>query len=417
MELFEYQKCVVDKCLNYFESTDNPKPFNIFFKMGLGKTIMALEIANKLNPRCLVIICPKSLITMWEYNITKHYKNKYVLVSKLSALNVDWQKTCIYITNYESLLNNNNFIAPDLLILDEAHKVKNTASKTHKQIAKYLKPGWTLTLTGTPIANNLMDLFGVLTCIGQQDFYGLTRTRYYYKYVLNGGTLSKDELITMIKPYTVMGDLEEFVDMPGYEDIIIPVPVSEAFLTEHNLRATNPYKLALARIIDCQRLTSGINEDGQLISDFKLKYCIDLINNLIDDGEKVVIFTKYKSEFDYLMKEFNGKCVGLNGDTKDRDYPVYEFQNNPNIKVFVGNLQAASLGLTLTAATKCIFYSETYDWAAADQARARIYRIGQNKFCTYYHLLCPDTIDELIFKNYTEKTDLICDFKKQFGGN
>ena len=114
MELFEYQKSVVDKCLNYFENNTEPKPFNIFFKMGLGKTIMALEIASRLKPQSLLIVCPKSLITMWEYNVARHYKNRYTMVSKLSAFGLGWNDTCIYITNYESFLNAKDCVASTL---------------------------------------------------------------------------------------------------------------------------------------------------------------------------------------------------------------------------------------------------------------------------------------------------------------
>jgi SNF2 family DNA or RNA helicase len=130
-----------------------------------------------------------------------------------------------------------------------------------------------------------------------------------------------------------------------------------------------------------------------------------------------VIFTKFDEEFDFFMYQYKDIAVGINGKTKDRDTPVYEFQNNPEIKIFIGNMQTASMGLTLTASHDCIFYSETYTWGDADQSKARIYRIGQKHPCRYYHLLVPGTIDELIYKNLIEKTDLIEEFKKIYGGD
>ena len=125
----------------------------------------------------------------------------------------------------------------------------------------------------------------------------------------------------------------------------------------------------------------------------------------------------FDKDFDFLMTHYKGIAVGINGKVKDRETPVYEFQNNPDIKIFIGNIQTASVGLTLTAASDCIFYSETYTWGDADQSRARIYRIGQKHPCRYYHLIAPCTIDELIYKNFIEKTDLIEEFKKIYGGD
>lgn len=406
MELYEYQEHVVTKAINYFEDTIDPKPFNIFFKMGLGKTIMAIEISKRLKPKTILIVCPKSLKSMWEYNLSKHYRD-YVLYSKPDYWNFT-NYTQIAIMNYEAFLNWKSEIRPELLILDEVHKIKNANSKTHKQIKKYVKATKTITLTGTPITRNLMDLYGILTC---QNTQSITPTQFKLCYIVNGGNTSKLKLIESIKPYTCMGDLEEYIELPGYEDIIIPVTLSHSELEEHK-RICYSEDNALTRLTKCQQLTSGIKFNSS-----KKTVCNLLIKELLEDDEKIVLFTRYDEEFDYFMKEYSQICVGINGKTKDRETPVYEFQNNPNIKLFVGNIQTAGMGITLTSASKCIIYSETFAWGDADQARARIYRIGQTNFCTYYHLLATNTVDEMIFENNINKTNLIQEFKDKFGGN
>jgi SNF2 family DNA or RNA helicase len=208
-----------------------------------------------------------------------------------------------------------------------------------------------------------------------------------------------------------MGDLEEYINLPGYEDIVIPVQLTSRELSAHDM-ICHSNDNALARLTKCQQLTSGIEFQSS-----KRLACELLVKELLDDDEKIVLFTKYDAEFEYFMDKYSEICVGINGKTKDRETPVYEFQNNPSIKIFIGNIQTAGMGITLTSANRCIIYSETFVWGDADQARARIYRIGQTEFCTYYHLLARDTVDEMIFKSNINKTDLIQDFKKKFGGN
>jgi SNF2 family DNA or RNA helicase len=237
----------------------------------------------------------------------------------------------------------------------------------------------------------------------------ITASQFQAKYVKIGGYLTSKRLMDRIEPFTVFAKLEDHIEMPGYEDIIIPVPMSivDRCKLDTVCRAD---KNALTRIIDAQKITSNVyGKKSEVLS--------QLVRDILDDGRKVVIFTKFDEEFDFFMKQYEGIAVGINGKTKDRETPVYQFQNNSDVKIFIGNLQTASMGLTLTAASDCIFYSETYTWGDADQSKARIYRIGQRQPCRYYHLLVSNTIDELIYRNLIEKTDLIEEFKKIYGGD
>ena len=413
MKLFEYQQQTANKAIKYFDTHTNSK-FNIFFEMGLGKTITALTILNYLiqNKNCkkILVICPKSLIGMWEYEVSKYLKH-YVLIN-----NMDYKLnnfTMIYITNYEQFLSIRSEINVDVCIFDEVHKIKNCNSKIHKLINKYLKSIYTMCLTGTPITNNLMDLFGILTCIGSPIFNDMGPMQYRYKYIINGGQSSKNQLISSISDFTVFAKLTDHIDMPEYEDVIIPVKLTKVQRNNMNNIYSLPIK-ALDRIIACQRITSGIVPNS--VFGNKVLICHELIKSIIEDNNKVIIFTKYDSEFDYFINYYNDICTGINGKTKDRDTVVYNFQNDSNIKIFIGNIQTAGIGTTLTAATHCIFYSHTYNWADYEQARARIYRIGQHKPCIYYHLLVDESIDVMIYKNLKNKTDLISDFKKIYGG-
>lgn len=407
MKLFNFQQDVVDKATKYLKGNPYQKPFNIFFEMGLGKTIMAIEILNNLKPKTVLIVCPKSLITMWEYNLQKHCTIPFSSSNKQSLLQYPSNNCKIFIVNYEQLHKIED-LTVDMCILDECQKIKNTKSKLHKSLANKVTAAWPVCLTGTPIMKNLMDLFGILTCINSiTTVNNLNETRFKYKYILNGGELSYQSLVDSIRDYTTFGRLSTYIDMPGYEDIVIPIKLLDhEYESMQSILHNN--KPAFTRATECQQITSD--------SPAKLSMCISLITDLISDDEKVVLFCKYDKEFDYFMEKFKDVCVGINGKTKDRDTPVYEFQNNKKVKLFIGNLQTAGVGITLTAATKCIIYSETFNWGDMEQARARIYRIGQCEFCTYYHLIAIDSVDEVFYENNINKTDMIEDFKNRFGG-
>jgi SNF2 family DNA or RNA helicase len=374
--------------------------------MGLGKTVTALEIVKQVKPKTVLIVCPKSLIEMWVYEFYKYLGFEYSRTNNISNLNND-EVSRVFFVNYEQLLSLRHEIIPDICIFDEVHKLKNVNGKIHKNINTYILPKQTLCLTGTPIVKDLMDLFGILTCVGPQKFNNLVASQFRYKYIINGGTNRTLQLWQTIEPFTVQLEYDGILDMPKTEDIVIPIDIdwtTRQMLSEIYHENTN----ALARITEAVQLTS--------LNPQKRAACVQLIDDIIEDGEKVVLFVRFTEEYEYFMNLYKAVCVGINGETKDRERQVREFENNPGVKVFIGNLQTAGVGITLIEAHRCIFYSETYSWGDAEQSKARIFRIGQDKPCIYYHLLCTDSIDELIYQNIINKTNLIEEFKRLYGG-
>lgn len=415
MELFDYQSEIVDKAVKHLQPDTDNKMFNLFLQMGLGKTVIALEITKRLNCKQLLIVCPKSLIEMWVYNVNKLLSGFARMETPEDLTTCTWKSFCV--VNYEYFRSKSKSevfakIQPDCCIFDEAHKIKNVNSLLHKCISASISATYTLNLTGTPITKDYMDLFGILTITGEQRFMCYTAAQFRARYITNGGSTRTQELMQRIEPYSVFGDIDEYVDMPEAHNIVIPVVLSMTQYAELDI-IYKSNRLALARIMKAQQITSGIDIDQ---STPKVKACIQLINDITADNEKVVLFCKFDKEFDFFMDYYKNIAVGINGKTKDRETPVFEFQNNPKIKLFIGNLQTAGVGITLTAASKCIFYSQTYTWGDAEQSKARIYRIGQKNNCIYYYLLGVDTVDEVIYKSNVYKTNLIEDFKQRYGG-
>ena len=113
-----------------------------------------------------------------------------------------------------------------------------------------------------------------------------------------------------------------------------------------------------------------------------------------------------------MLKKLGIQYALIRGDVKDRASEVDKFQNDPSVKVFIGQLQTTGMGLTLTAADTAVFYSLSYNFADYEQAKARIHRIGQKNTCTYIHLIAKKTIDEKVMDALKSKkniADLVVD--------
>lgn len=420
IKLFDYQINWVDKICNFYNNCNDPvKRAFLFLDMGTGKTYTALGILDRLKSDLhkVLIVCPKSLIEMWNDLLTKYFGFNVTVYEKIrniatkTGFITSKEPFAVCVINYEQFILLNYDVNVDMVIFDEVHKIKNVKGKIHNSISKYVKPRYSLGLTGTPITKDYMDLFGILTCVGPKTWNGLMSMQYKVKYIINGGLTSTYELMQSLLPCSVMGNLEDFVKLQGYDNVVIPVKLSQMQYAQLDIIYHSDLS-ALARIVEAQKITSGIE-----VNCGKRKLCEQLIDDIISDNEKVVLFTKFTSEFEYFMNRYSGICTGINGAVTERAEAVRKFQTDDNIKIFVGNLQAASLGLGLFAANKCIFYSETHSWGDMIQAMKRIYRTGQTRHCIYYHLLARDSIDELIYQSNINKSNLIEEFKRIYGGD
>ncbi|MDH7566807.1 MAG: C-terminal helicase domain-containing protein [Clostridiales bacterium] len=135
----------------------------------------------------------------------------------------------------------------------------------------------------------------------------------------------------------------------------------------------------------------------------------EIIEDVLGEGNKLVIFARFVPEIEAICKLLERKGIKhsvISGEVKNRSEQVREFQENPEVRVFVGQIQTTGLGLTLTAASTAVFYSLDFNYANYSQARARIHRIGQRNTCTYIHLVAKGTIDEKVLKALQRKEDV-----------
>ena len=309
------------------------------------------------------------------------------------------------------------------VIIDEAHKLSNNTSIRYKVISDFLKRSkipYVFLLTGTPLTNRPMNLYYILKLIDAD----VTRDYQYYverycdgrtmrlktgkEITLSGGATNLDELKEKIKHVYIRRLLSEMSDM-----------VEKNIETRYyDLSATQMqrYEELWDEYVSAQ-MEQG-NEDsedyrqlveGILVRQYLAKEMIanttQLVDEKLEDGEKVIIICTFTEEINELRKYYGNKCVVYDGkmSLKQKDKAEHEFMNNPKIKVFIGQIIACSVGLTLTAAHTLVFNS--YSWVAADnkQAEDRIYRLNQTQDVTCIYQLFNDSISQNMFDKVMRK--------------
>ena len=309
------------------------------------------------------------------------------------------------------------------VIIDEAHKLSNNTSIRYKVISDYLKkskPPYVFLLTGTPLTNRPMNLYNILKLIDAE----VTKDYKYYaerycggrtielrngnKVMLTGGATNLDELKEKIKHIYIRRLLTDMQDMVEKN-----VETRYYDLTHEQMARYN--KLWDEYV--CAQMEQGKEDseeyrqlvEGILVRQYLAKEMIantiQLVNEKIEDDEKVIVICTFTEEINELRKYYGKKCVVYDGKmtNKQKDKAESEFMNNPKVKVFIGQIIACSVGLTLTAAHTLIFNS--YSWVAADnlQAQDRIYRLNQTQDVTCIYQLFNASISQNMFDKVMRK--------------
>lgn len=311
----------------------------------------------------------------------------------------------------------------DCVIVDEAHKLSNNTSIRYKVISDFLKRSkipYVFLLTGTPLTNRPMNLYHILKLIDAD----VTRNYQYYverycdgrtmrlktgkEITLSGGATNLEELKEKIKHVYIRRLLSEMEDMVNKTIETRYYDLSDAQMRRYE-ELWDEYVSAQQEqgnddSEDYRQLVEGI-----LVRQYLAKEMIanttQLVDEKIEDGEKVIIICTFTEEINELKKYYGNKCVVYDGkmSLKQKDKAESEFMNNPKVKVFIGQIIACSVGLTLTAAHTIVFNS--YSWVAADntQAEDRIYRLNQTEDVTCIYQLFNDSISQNMFDKVIRK--------------
>ncbi|MEJ7683672.1 MAG: DEAD/DEAH box helicase [Segetibacter sp.] len=400
--------------------------------MGLGKTlqsIVATEVMRKeLKINKAIIVCPTSLKYQWRNEIEKFTGNKNVFVVEGNML----VRKEIYenneydylVVSYQLAANDYEFLnnmQADVLILDEAQRIKNWKAKTSAKI-KRIKTTYALLLTGTPVENNIEELYSLMQIVNPYLLGSLhnflskhqikeedTGKVVGYRDLNEIGVLLKDVMLRRTKK-EVLKELPERMD----KNLFVPMTKEQSQLhIEYGdtvARLVNKWKkMGFLNEEDRQRLLNNLNLmrmvcDTTYIIDQETNYQtkLDELNNILDEiismpDEKVVIFSQWERMTRLAAKMLNDKQVGfayLHGGipSKDREPLFTHFNNDADCKVFLST-DAGGVGLNLQSASYMINLDIPWNPAILEQRIGRIYRLGQKKNVSIINLVAEGTIE------------------------
>ncbi len=413
--------------------------------MGLGKSMQSIIAALECDAKSVLVVCPSSVKINWKREIQMFCDDVTIVEGK------KWDKARFTIINYDILKNfhtlgdgkkkkstdpisdyNRQLVNAkfDLLIVDEAHMLKNNKS-IRGEIMVDLTVNFGIDkiwlLTGTPIANRPMDFFNLLKIIkapiANNWMYFTTRYcdgRKFFRTLKNGtkkkiwladGASNLDELASKTKNLMLRRLKKDVLDMP--DKVITPIyhQLSKKGWAEYDKlwddylekrkeeKKRGPIQRDLVELILLRKF----------IAMEAIPETIEMAENAIEMGRKVIIFTNFTDELDELAEHFGKICVTHNGpmSAKEKQRSVDAFQNSDAIKVFIGNVKSAGVGITLTEGTYVIFNS--FDWVSGnnEQAEDRAYRIGQQNDVIVNYQLFEDTISTRMWETVRNKKNVI----------
>ncbi|MCW5551118.1 MAG: DEAD/DEAH box helicase [Verrucomicrobiae bacterium] len=414
--------------------------------MGLGKTLQTLswlawlKDRNKKNPKPSLVICPASVLHNWQREASRFAPGLRVLVLESGAARHNLRKQIpqhdVIVTNYALLrrdLEELQKFAFRAVILDEAQFIKNPGAQVTQSV-KQLKSEHRLALTGTPLENRLLDLWSIVDFI-QPGYLG-TQDHFIETYEPKGGEdavgaqrIARRRLSAKLRPL-LLRRLKKHVakDLPDRIEQRRDCPLGDEqrklylaelrrsrdqimqAVAEQGLNKSKMHVLAaltrLRQVCCHPQLVGNDSPSG------KTETLFELLDALIAEGQKVLVFSQFVQMLQLLEKECRLRNIPthiLTGQTKDRQEVVQAFQHDPSPGVFLLSLRAAGTGLNLTTASYVVLYDPWWNPAVEAQAIDRSHRIGQTQTVNAYRLIAPGTVEEKIWELQQSKAQTIAD--------
>lgn len=436
-ELFPFQK----KGVAFIEARDGRAL--VADEMGLGKTVQALAWLQKHpDKRPAVIVCPSSLKLNWKREAEKWMEDpKVQVLSGTKATQPIIGETLII--NYAILkhwVDKIKEAKPQVVVGDEVHYIKNNKSQRTKAYKKLVQGiPHHIPMTGTPIVNRPVEIINAVRLVDKsvipnvwafkQRYCGATHNGFGWDFSGASNTEELHEKLT--KTVMIRRKKKEVLkDLPDKTRSFVPMELDnekeyqqaeQNFIryvrnqTEVEVKQELEAKLGdLAKYasIDEEAIERLKNEKAQKASAAetlvkigalkkiavkgKMKQAVKWIKNFLESDEKLVVMAVHKFVIKELMDTFGDIAVKVDGSVtgEGRELAVRRFQEDPKVRLFVGNIKAAGVGLTLTAASSAAFLELPWTPGDLSQAEDRIHRIGQKENCSYYYLLAEDTIEE-----------------------
>jgi SNF2 family DNA or RNA helicase len=417
--------------------------------MGLGKTHQAMALLASVSnlyqqyaegiQHHFLVVCPTSVIYHWQDKLEQFLPNLRICTffGAKRSLAAFQQHYDVLLTSYGILRNEKELLSQvhfEVAILDEIQVAKNQTSLVYTAL-KNIKAQMKLGLTGTPIENHLRELKSLFDIVlptympNEADYREL-----FIKPIEKENNLHRKELLNrLIKPFTlrrkkedVLKDLPEKIEEVAYCDLS---PYQQQLYTEvleqrkrHLLNELKdnqtpiPYLHIFALLSSLKQICNhpAVHlkdaEDYQKYSSGKWELFIELLREARESQQKVVVFSQYLGMLDIIENYLNDQQIGyasIRGSTQNRKEQLQLFNQDPSCEVFVGSLQAAGLGIDLTAASVVIHYDRWWNAARENQATDRVHRIGQKRGVQVFKLVTKGTFEEKIDAMINRKGQLM----------
>lgn len=394
-------------------------------EMGLGKTIQIIAFLLSQKGKKSIVITPTSLIYNWRDEFNKFAPSLKVGIihgDKKSRSVMMEKEFDVIVTTYGLIKNDYEYYKEkefDFCIIDEAQNIKNSKAQNTKYV-KAIKASCRIALSGTPMENNLMELWSIFDYI--MPGYLLSEAKFKEKYLKED---MYDELKELIKPFILRRLKKDVIDE-------LPNKIEKKFMVEMKENQKAVYQSYIKEVR--QKLYSGEDNkitvfsyltklrqlclDPSLILDdyvgrsAKIEAALNIVNMAIVENRKVLIFSQFTSVLQKLGSELSEKNIGylyLDGSTKanKRVEMVKEFNESEDLKIFLISLKAGGTGLNLTSSDLVLHFDPWWNPAIEDQATDRAHRIGQQNIVEVIKLIAKDSVEENIIRLQEDKRELI----------
>ncbi len=411
--------------------------------MGLGKTVQVLALLESRRARKLkkgetrrpsIVVAPRSLIFNWIKEAGRFAPKLKVLDytgTGRKARLVAEGPVDLLVTTYGSLRRDAPELAEDIfdyVILDEATAIKNGSSQAAKA-ARVLRADHRLALTGTPVENNIHELWSLFEFLNPGMLGRSSAFREFVDRDVDGGEVA--DIGDAIRPFFLRRTKAEVLtELPAKSERVLMVELSKTNrkryddLKEHfrkELLGSDDESgqekeidkmnvlTALLRLRQAACHPGLIDEELAAEDSAKLEALIPRIEELAAEGHKVLVFSQFTTLLKIVKKRLHGLRIPfeyLDGQTRKRQERVERFQADPNIPVFLISLKAGGTGLNLTSADTVIHYDPWWNPAAQMQATDRAYRIGQKRPVFVYNLIVAGSVEERMMGLQKRKREL-----------
>ena len=417
VNLFQHQKQAL-------EQTKNFNRVAYYLDMGLGKTFVGSEKMHMLGARVNLVVCQKSKVQDWVEHFIENYGEEYNVCNlagqtfwknggiktAIDYIGVSWDKV-VFIINYDLI-----FRRPELeqlknftLMLDESSLIQNEMSKRSKFILRKLKPENVILLSGTPTGGKYEKLWSQCQLLG----WNISKTAFWNTYVkyhfedfdgfpvkIIDGYKNIDRLKRKLHEHgAVFMKSEEVFDLPQQIDTNLYACVSKEYRKFHKDAIV---KFNDKEFIGDTSLTKMLYE--RMLCGFANKDKLNLFKDLLcSTDDRLIVFYNFQNELmklSELVIDSDRPLSIVNGETKDLE----NYENFDNSVTLI-QYQAGAMGLNLQKSNKIVYFTPPLSSELFEQSKKRTHRIGQERTCFYYYLICKNSIEEKIYRTLKMRHD------------